>query len=126
MALWDPDARVAGLAHAMLPANRPERDGDPAKFVDSGVRMMLAAMERAGADVDRTRAKLAGASRMFQFSGSPPVGARNVEAAHAVLESLGIPVEGQDVGGSSGRSLRLSGESGDLVVRTADGDEYVV
>lgn len=126
VALRDPAAGVTGLAHAMLPTHRAGRDGDPAKFVDTGVRTMFAAMERSGARVDRTTAKLAGASRMFEFSGSPPVGERNVAVAREVLAALGIRVAGEDVGGANGRSLRFHGDTGRLVVRRADGDEYAV
>jgi chemotaxis protein CheD len=126
IALFDPDAGISGLAHAMLPSANEGRGGDPAKFVDTGVRTMFAAMERSGARTDRTRAKLAGASRMFEFTHTPPVGSRNVEAAHAVLDHLGIAVVGEDVGGDKGRSLRFHGDSGALRIRTADGEEFVL
>lgn len=126
VALHDRSAGVSGLVHAMLPCAKDGRGGDPAKFVDTGVRTTFAAMERSGARVDTTRAKLAGASRMFEFSNTPPIGARNVEAAHAVIGRLGITIEGEDVGGDGGRSLRLDGVTGELHVRTAGADEYVV
>lgn len=126
VALVDSTAGVAGLAHVMLPTDQVGRDGGPAKFADTGIRALFGAMERAGASADRTVARLAGASQMFDFSGSPPVGERNVAAAHEALDSLGIPIVGEDVGGGSGRSLRLLGASGELLVRTADGDEYTV
>lgn len=126
IALYDPRAGVSGLVHAMLPSPKGRRGGDPAKFVDTGVRTMLAAMERSGARVGRTRAKLAGGSQMFDFSNTKPVGTQNVEMAHTLLSHLGISIAGEDVGGSNGRSLKFYGVDGDLRVRTAAGDEFSV
>ncbi|MFB6078477.1 MAG: chemotaxis protein CheD [Halarchaeum sp.] len=122
VALYDGDAGVGGLLHAMLPTSRPGRDQPPGKFVDEGVPALLAAMRRRGASTGRVRAKLAGGSEMFEFTSSTPVGERNVEAATAVLDELGVTVAATDVGGDRGRSLRLIGDSGTLVVRTAGGD----
>lgn len=126
IALHDPAVGVSGLVHAMLPSSTVGRGGDPAKFVDTGVRTTFAAMERSGARANRTTAKLAGGSQMFDFSKTPPVGLRNVEAAYRVLDGLGIVVGGEDVGGDIGRSLRLHGGTGVLRVRTAGGDEFAV
>ncbi|MFB6129946.1 MAG: chemotaxis protein CheD [Salinigranum sp.] len=122
IALYDSRAGVAGLVHAMLP--RAEDAHGPstneAKYVDTGISALLAAMEVEGARVERTDAKLAGGSTMFEFTaGGGNIGGRNVEAAHRTLARVGIDVVAEDVGGSHGRSLELSGRTGELAVRSA-------
>jgi len=120
--LYDERAGVAGLAHVMLPT-APEDPPNEAKFADTGVDAVLDAMCREGATLEGTTAKLAGASAMFDFdSQDEPIGERNVAAARATLDDLGVPVVAEDVGGDSGRSLRFDGGSGSLVVTSAGGE----
>jgi len=116
VAVYDPGAGVGGLAHVMLPA----ADGEPAnpvRYTDAGIRKLVAAVVEAGADRNALVAKVAGGSRMFDFSGdSGDVGERNALVARETLSELGVPIEGLDVGGDYGRSLRFDPASGALVV----------
>lgn len=117
--LYDERAGVAGLAHVMLPT-APEDPPNEAKFADTGVDAVFDAMCREGATPEGTTAKLAGASAMFDFdSQDEPIGERNVAAARATLDALGVPIVAEDVGGDSGRSLRFDGGTGSLVVKSA-------
>lgn len=119
VAVADPTAAVAGLAHVMVPSTDfdPEK---PAKAVPEGVRRLLAAVETAGADLDRVEAKLAGGSRMLDFSGvGDGVGQRNVESARESLDDRGVPVVAEDVGGSHGRSVKLHPRAWTLAVTSA-------
>jgi chemotaxis protein CheD len=118
IALYDRQAGVVGLAHAMLPAG--EGKTDVAKYVDTAVDALVDTMEAEGASRRRLVAKLAGGSTMFEFkSAEESVGDRNVDAARETLAALHIPIEAEDVGGDHGRSLRLDGETGALHVRSA-------
>ena len=122
IALYDRDADVVGLAHAMLPSTEEVADSgsNEAKYVDSAVGILLTAMEAEGAVRRRTEAKLAGGSKMFEFTAvTGTVGRRNVEAARSSLAAAGIEVVAEDVGGDHGRSLELSGATGELTVRSA-------
>ena len=137
IALADPDAGVAGLAHAMLPSGADRDDGATAaegadgrsegKYVDTAVPELLDAMVARGADRGRIEARLAGGSAMFDFSSADGgVGERNVDAAEAVLDDRDIPIVATDVGGDYGRSLTLDTETGSLSVRRAHGDTEVI
>ncbi|MFB6109196.1 MAG: chemotaxis protein CheD [Haloplanus sp.] len=120
VALYDADAGVGGLVHVML----PEADADPAnprRFTDTGIRELVTAVTDAGADRESLAAKVAGGSRMFDFSGeSGHVGERNAAVARRTLDDAGIPIAGIDVGGDYGRSLRFDPETGVLVVDGVD------
>jgi chemotaxis protein CheD len=122
VAVADPTTGVAGLAHVMLP-KLPEGRTDPAKPAKSvgvGIERLLTAVETMGGDPDTAEAKLAGGSRMFDFSGvGEGVGERNVERTRETLADRGVPVVGEDVGGTYGRSLELCPETWTLTVTSA-------
>jgi len=127
IAMYDEGAGVAGLVHVMLPSAEEVDGSNPAKFADSGIEALLAAMERAGADPDRVRAKVAGGSDMLDFSeNGSGIGVRNIEQVERTLDDLEIPIETKDVGGDHGRSLRLEGASGRLVVKSANKGEKTI
>ena len=126
IALWDAGARVAGLAHVLLPDAALSRvTGAPARFPATAVPALVAAMTEAGAPGPYT-ARLVGGASMFRAlleQGGVNVGARNVEASRAALAAAGIPCVGEDVGGEHGRSVYLHAATGRLRVRSiAAGD----
>ncbi len=117
VAVVDPAAGVAGLAHVMLPEDSGNDRGKPAKSAALGVERLLDAFEAAGGDVGAAEAKLAGGSQMFDFSGvSEGVGERNVERTRAALADRDVRVVAEDVGGDHGRSLELVPKTGTLRV----------
>ncbi|MFC7027043.1 chemotaxis protein CheD [Halomicroarcula sp. GCM10025324] len=121
--IYDEVSGVAGLVHVMLPTADDIDDGNRAKFADSGVEALVEALEAAGGSRRSMRAKIAGGSDMLDFSESgSSIGARNAKQVRATLEEFGIPLEGEDVGGDHGRSLKLDAGTGDLVVKSANAE----
>lgn len=122
IALYDPIARVGGLAHIMLPdSTQIKNNSNIAKFADTATVKLIEEMINIGAKKDRIVAKLAGGAQMFSFSQSSDlmrVGARNVSAAQAILEKLGIPIIAFDTGENYGRTIELYTEDGRLVIKT--------
>ena len=118
--LHDPVARVAGLAHALLPEPRPGAEVPaPTKFVTTAVPFLVDEMERLGAKQGRLVAKLVGGASMFTNltkKGTLQTGERNIVAARTVLADLVIPILTQDVGREHGRSVRFSADDGRAVV----------
>lgn len=122
VALYDETADVAGLVHVMLPTAE-DNEGRPAKFADTGIEVLVEAMEEAGADPDRITAKIAGGSDMLDFSqNGSSIGARNLEKVRETLGDFSIPISGEDVGGDHGRSLKFTATSGELIVKSANQD----
>ena len=120
LSVWDPVTRVGGLAHFMLPSGT--REGNPAKYVDTGLPWFLTALAGAGASLRRSQFKAAGGAAMFLgVSGSLAVGRRNVDAIDEALRTAGLRLSGQDLGGATGRSIELDLRTGRLSVRTIRG-----
>jgi chemotaxis protein CheD len=83
-------------------------------------------MVERGANYTDVEAKIAGGSDMFAFeSFGDGVGQRNVAAAKEELEKLGVPLEGEDVGGEHGRTVEFTPATGRLVVKTSADDNGV-
>lgn len=128
--LYDPEARIGGLAHAMLPKPlRTRRPGPPGRFVNTAVAQLIEMMVAAGADPARIRARLAGGASMFAAllpQSGLRLGKRNVEAARRVLGDAGIPIDGEEVFGEHGRSVYLDTGSGRLLVTSVHTEDVTL
>ena len=85
-------------------------------------------MTALGADRRRLTARLAGGASMFANlvpAGSMQMGDRNVIAVREVLNHLAIPIVGEAVGGSNGRSVWFTVADGQVEVRSAGQREPV-
>ncbi|KAE9637354.1 chemotaxis protein CheD [Defluviitalea raffinosedens] len=122
IALYDPVAKIGGLAHIMLPdSTQIKNNSNIAKFADTATVKLIEDMINIGARKDRIVAKLAGGAQMFSFSQSSDlmrVGARNVAASQAILTKLGISIIASDTGENYGRTVELYTEDGRLVIKT--------
>lgn len=131
IALYDPIAKVAGLAHAMLPDSKEiKNNANIAKFVDLATIKLTKDMIAAGAHQSRIVAKIAGGAQMFSFGGSSQqnarIGDRNVEAAEHMLRRLGIRVIAKDTGKTFGRTVELHAADGKFVIKTIEHGSYSI
>lgn len=128
--LYDADARVGGMAHAMLPA-APANGAVPARgrYAQQAVVELLGDLEAAGADRSRLAGWLVGGATLFANLMAPgllAIGERNTLAARTSLDRLGIQVLGEAVGGTEGRSVRLDVATGRCVVSSVRGGDRVL
>ena len=126
--LHDPVARVAGMAHVLLPNRSLSRSSEnPAKFPQSAIPLLLEKMVALGAEQGRITARLVGGASMFGNltpSGAVQMGERNVVASRQVLQEQGVPITAEATGGTTGRSIRLQANDGTLWIRTlASGEQ---
>src|SRR5208337_1084845 len=78
----DPDRRVSGLAHIMLPSRRHD-DEATGKYADSAIPELLARLARSGCRMSSLQGLLIGGAQMFPMGHSSlsSIGDQNVEAA---------------------------------------------
>lgn len=127
--IHDPIQKWGAMAHIMLPTAGSANGGNPAKYADTAMDVLVTEILRLGASKSRLRAKMAGGAQMFSFPGKPPVlkiGDRNAEQVIIELKRLGIPLLVSDVGGSFGRTIHFDVGTGDLKVRTINHGEKVI
>ena len=120
LAIYDPENGVGGLAHAMLP-RQSEGDGtSEGKYVDAAVETMLREAVSAGASYAALEGYIVGGSDLLDLQKLPrEVSDNNVNTAREEFADLDVPVEGEDVGGSRGRTVEFDTRTGELRVVTA-------
>lgn len=120
VALHDPEAKVGGLAHILLPSPAlSRRDPAPGKFPQTAIPLLLQEMAALGARPARVSARLAGGASMFtnlQPTGTVQMGERNLVATRAALAHHNIPLVGSAVGGDFGRTIRFFVDDGRIEV----------
>jgi chemotaxis protein CheD len=118
--LHDPEARVAGMAHVLLPApGLSRRQENPAKCPQTAVPALLERMAQRGAHPRRITARIAGGASMFAGLAPPAtvqMGARNVAASRETLRAAGLPLVGEDVGADYGRTVRVHAADGRMEI----------
>lgn len=125
--MYDPVAHVAGLIHVVLPERTNGADGSPAKYADSGIPYLLEQMVHSGAQQRRLIVKMAGGANMLMTSNTTKafdIGNRNVASALKVFSALNIRLTGQEVGGNTGRTVRLYAADGRMTVRMVGQTEH--
>jgi len=123
---FDPIARTAGMLHAVLPEKLNAHDGLNAKYVSSGIDILLEMMAKAGADQRRIIVRFAGGANMLISPGLSQtfdIGTRNIAAALSKFSDLKMKVTSQDIGGNIGRTVRLYVGTGKMTVRMIGGVE---
>lgn len=133
IAMVDRLARVAALAHVMLPASptRWSLAGKPtyaARYADTAIPALVEALERAGGRRVSARVYLAGGGQMFRgdLAQRMDVNLRNIGAVRESLERLRIPVYAEHTGGTISRALEVDVQSGAVVCKLERGDRYVL
>ncbi|CAN5830967.1 chemotaxis protein CheD [soil metagenome] len=118
--LYDPAARLAGMAHVLLPGP-PHRDQEvaPGKYATSAIPHLLEMMVAAGAERDRITARLVGGAAMFRALITESLlnmGARNLAAVREALTAEGIDIVGEETGKEHGRSVHFHASDGSVTV----------
>jgi chemotaxis protein CheD len=117
LAVWDPRAKVGGLAHFMLPAG-PASGTNPVKFIDTGLDPFLRALETKGAMLSRCTIKAAGAAAMLTVGGGLAIGKRNAEALQGALTQRGLTLHASSLGGNAGRTVQLEVSDGRFLIKS--------
>ena len=120
LSAYDPQSRVGGMAHIVLPEGSARPDHDSPKFAGSAVTLLLDEMSRQGANLSKILVRMAGGARMAGTGALGSVfqiGEKNIKATREALAASRITkISGIDVGGSHGRTVRLWLETGKVAV----------
>jgi len=119
------------MLHALLPepATESRGDGQPAKFVDRGISLLLQEMLTLGARRARMQVYLCGGARMVpnpEFKDLLNIGERNVQSARSVLKAMHLRIRAESTGGMIGRTVKLYVNTGKVTVRTIKDGEWLL
>lgn len=109
----DPVSRFCGLLHAVLPRagdGMDQAELNPHKYVEHGIESLVAALKKEGVNPSRLTVRIAGGANMLMLSGLTQafdIGTRNVEAARTTLRRLNLSLAAAEVGGHTGRTVRV-------------------
>lgn len=102
--LWDPVARVGGMNHFLLPGQSGDQGGST-RYGVNAMELLVNGLIKQGAERPRLQVKLFGGAKMFD--GSANVGEKNVAFARWFMQSEGIPIAMECLGGRNGRKIRF-------------------
>lgn len=125
--LYDPEKKIAGLAHIMLPlsteAGGDSRDSvarNARRYADTGITELVQEMTMKGASRTKLVAKIAGGARMFATQSAVfNIGERNVAAVKKMLSAYRIRIIAEETGLDFGRTVFFHGDTGIMEVRAA-------
>ncbi len=121
VAIWDPAVRVGGLLHYMLPESQLSPDkarANPSMFGDTGIPKLFRAAYELGAAKNRLVVKVAGGSQLLDDSGTFNIGKRNYLALRKIFWKNGVMIKGEDVGGSTSRTMKLEVATGMVTIKS--------
>lgn len=121
--LYDDAAKVAGLAHIMLPLSTEAKQsagGNMRRYADTGIAELIQKMGAKGANTARLTAKIAGGAQMFSVNSAVfNIGERNVAAVKKVLSSYRIRIVAEETGSNYGRTQLFHADTGIMEIRAA-------
>ena len=119
--VFDPQAQVGGLLHAMLPLSKinPEKAAaNPFMFVDTGVPMLFKEIYRQGGEKQRLVVKAAGCGQPLGRNEIFKIGERNFTVLKKLFWKNNVLLEASDVGGASGRTVHFDVSTGAVQIST--------
>jgi chemotaxis protein CheD len=111
--VWDPVLRAGGVNHYLLPEGA-SNGASSARFGNVAIDRLVRALLVLGSRKQNLQAKVFGGACVLKaFRGhAPHLGARNVDAAVALLREQEIPIVATQVGGRRGRKLVFQTDDG--------------
>lgn len=101
--LCDTVAGVGGMNHFLLPEGGPGM-GELLRYGPQAMELLINALLKAGARKSRLEAKLFGGAQMHDAL--QDIGRANAAFAHRFLQTEGIPLVSESLGGRKGRRVR--------------------
>jgi chemotaxis protein CheD len=120
LVLWHPMMRVGAVCHYVLPERDALHAGGPdGRYGGDVFGMMVKALAARGVALAQCTAKLFGGARVYEVDSrlQSDVGARNVACAREFLQSAGLVLAAEHVGGQGWRRLCFDAGTGEVWMR---------
>lgn len=118
--LFDPDARIGGMNHFMLPAPGHGAEGvvEPSRFGVHSMELLIAAVQKLGGDRRRLQAKVFGGGHVLRIAeNGNGVPQQNIRFIEEFTQAEAIAVINRDLGGYLPRRLHFYTDTGKAYVK---------
>ena len=124
--LYDPVAKLGGMLHYMLP--QPIGDVVPedinfAMYASTGLPTLARKIRDLGANKSRLITCVAGGAEVLNDTMVFAIGRRNRSILRKIFWKDGTVIAGEDTGGNLARTLTLELDSGEVRVKTREGEK---
>jgi len=119
--IYEPVAHIGGLLHAMLPSSKlnPEKaQANPFMFVDTGIAILMKALNDLGGLKTRMIVKAVGCGNPFGKNEMLKIGERNYTVLKKLLRKNNLFLKSEDVGGVRSRTIYFDISTGRTIIRT--------
>jgi chemotaxis protein CheD len=117
--VWDPEIRVGGMLHFMLPTGSPEKAAsNPAMFGDTGIPLLFKSLYAMGAVKERLVVCAAGGAEVLQDDNTFRVGTKNRTLLRKIFWTNSVLLAAEDTGGNNARTMHLSLSDGRVEIRS--------
>lgn len=116
---YDQKKGVAGMIHIALPEskiNSGKAERLPGYFADTGLPMLIKAMEKRGAEKKSIKVRLAGGASIMDENRNFDIGRRNTIAVKRFLWKNGLGVIREDTGGNKSRTVAVNVSDGTVTL----------
>lgn len=120
VAIYDPEARVGGILHYMLPDSSLDPvkgQENPHMFADTGLPRLFRECYQKGAQKSRLQVKVAGGSQVLGSREYFQIGRRNFAALRKIFLKNNVLIDKAHVGGTKARTLFLEIATGNVWVK---------
>jgi chemotaxis receptor (MCP) glutamine deamidase CheD len=117
--LYDPVTSIGGMNHFMLPAGSNQQAG-VARYGVHAMELLINKIMGLGGDRRRLRAKAFGGADLLGFGGIK-IGTKNSEFIREFLQTEGIPLEAQRLGGQQALAVHFLTATAKALVRPLQG-----
>lgn len=125
--VWDPQAKVAGLLHYMLPDSKIDAERakkSPYMFGDVGIPMLFRAAYGLGAVKERLQVYVVGGSQIMDSAGVFNIGVRNYDIVTRLFAKNGIRPMKEDIGGSVNRTISIELSTAKILLKVSGKGEF--
>ncbi len=124
VAVYDPQVKVGGLLHYMLPDSTldPEKAREhPGMFADTGIPLLFKSCYKLGAEKRRMIIKIAGGARIMDDTNYFRIGQKNLTALRKIFWKNNVLIDAEDIGENFNRTVRLEISTGKFLVKGLGG-----
>ena len=123
--LYDVKRKVGGFVNSLLPTYYII--DDELKYVDTAIVILYKEMLKHGSDHNDLNAKIVGGALLFDLpknTEEDDIGKSNILSAYSTLARLNIPIIGEDVGDTYGRTVHFHINNGIVYIETGNKHVY--